>query len=211
MLDLHAVVRDLCPPAALAAARRWRPAKPPALFDGDGALFRRLAAEASVYGEYGCGQSTLWVYGNTDARIVAVDSARAWARSVKSAAPEDDRLDIAWVNLGPVAEWGRPLSYDRRALFPDYVDSIWRRGVAPDLVLIDGRFRVACFLQSLLAAAPGTRLLFDDYFGRPHYRLVEEFTPVAESCGRQACFVTPVRFDRAKAEALKQQFMMVMD
>jgi hypothetical protein len=48
------------------------------------------------------------------------------------------------------------------------VHSPWRRGaVKPDLVLIDGRFRLACFLHPLLAAAPGTPILFDDYTNRP--------------------------------------------
>jgi hypothetical protein len=40
--------------------------------------------------------------------------------------------------------------------------------VKPDLVLINSRFRLACFMHSLLAADPGTPLLFDDYTNRHH-------------------------------------------
>ena len=49
------------------------------------------------------------------------------------------------------------------------------RGLAPDLVLVDGRFRAACFLASLLFARPGAVILFDDYVDRPFYHTVEAF------------------------------------
>src|SRR4051795_7601829 len=59
-------------------------------------------------------------------------------------------------------------------------------GLEPDLVLIHGRFRVACLPPSVLAAPAGTRVLFDDYIGRSKYHVVERFTPVAELVDRAA-------------------------
>ena len=53
-------------------------------------------------------------------------------------------------------------------------------GVQPDLVLVDGRFRVACFLYSLLHMKAGGVILWDDYTNRPEYHSVERFLkPVA--------------------------------
>lgn len=49
--------------------------------------------------------------------------------------------------------------------------------------MIDGRFRVACFLYSLLCAETGTVILFDDYSLRFRYHLVEDFCPKVESHG----------------------------
>ena len=90
--------------------------------------------------------------------------------------------------------------------------SPWRHGpVKPDLVLIDGRFRVACFLHSLLAADAGTPLLFDDYTNRPHYHLVEEFCPIAQSEGRQALFRVPEELDREVIGRELEGFLMVRD
>lgn len=44
------------------------------------------------------------------------------------------------------------------------------------MVLVVGRFRVACFVYSLLCAQTRTIILFDDYANREHYHAVEEFS-----------------------------------
>lgn len=61
----------------------------------------------------------------------------------------------------------------------------------PDLILIDGRFRPACFIQCLLHVKPGTRILFDDYVDRPNYHLVEEFAKPIAYYGNLAEFCVP--------------------
>ena len=53
------------------------------------------------------------------------------------------------------------------------------------MVLIDGRFRVACFLFSLLNAKKDSIIIFDDYMNRSEYHVVEEVLPKYEKCGRQ--------------------------
>jgi len=100
---------------------------------------------------------------------------------------------------------------DHRSRFCSYVASPWRHQVKPDLVLIDGRFRVACFLHSLLNAEPGTRIIFDDYNNRPHYHLVEEFCPTEEREGRQALFLVPDQLDRSAIVAEEERFLYVRD
>ena len=77
--------------------------------------------------------------------------------------------------------------------------------------MIDGRFRVACFLNSLLNADPNTIILFDDYINRPHYHIVEEFLKPTQSCGRQACFVVPKTLNKDKIKEMYNQFLIVMD
>jgi hypothetical protein len=121
------------------------------------------------------------------------------------------RADLHHVDLGPVGEWGRPTSYARRERFGDYFEYIWQGERAPDVVLIDGRFRVACFLTSVLRSAPETSLIFDDYVNRPYYHIVEEILPRREVCGRQALFVTDGGMNKSDAQALLEQFRHVMD
>jgi hypothetical protein len=84
-----------------------------------------------------------------------------------------------------VADWGRPA--DRSALrqWSRYVSTGWaewaRRGCLPDLVLVDGRFRIACCLSVALATAHMASnalprvLLHDVDEKRAHYRDVLEF------------------------------------
>lgn len=181
------------------------------LFDGDDLLFKRYVAGARSYAEYGMGASTLWVLANTTATVHAVDTSRDWVESVRSRARQPDRLQADWIDVGPLGDWGMPLTYARRHHFRDYVEAVWRAPADPEVVLVDGRFRVCCFLHSLLSASAGTRILFDDYHGRPWYKVVEEFVRPAERCGRQAVFVVPEVFDRDAVREAREQFLYVRE
>jgi len=182
------------------------------LFDGDDHMFQREILSCQVYGEYGCGASAVWVAHHTAAKIVSVDSSAEWIAKVElETKSHREKLHIDRVDLGEIAAWGYPTTYRYRSRFHDYVASPWRHGVKPDLVLIDGRFRVACFLHSLLTAESGTRLIFDDYNNRPHYHLVEEFCPVKEREGRQALFLVPDQLDRSAIVVEAEHFLYVRD
>lgn len=180
------------------------------LFDGHDALFRAAIDGVRVYGEYGLGASTLWVDANTSARIVGVETDAQWADRIRAALTRDGH-DIRHVDVGPVAKWGKPRTYRKRRNFIDYVEGPWGSLTKPEAVLIDGRFRVACFLTSLVTADPGTPIIFDDYVGRRTYHLVEEFgAPVAKN-DRQAVFIVPERRDKPAIRALRDQFAMVLE
>jgi hypothetical protein len=60
----------------------------------------------------------------------------------------------------------------------------------PDLILIDGRMRVSCALESLLNLPEGSDcvLYLDDYESRPHYKAIEPFLRDAERIGRSLRF-----------------------
>jgi hypothetical protein len=188
---------------------------PHILFDGDDGLFKAIAPDISTYIEYGCGKSTEWMYRNTQARIFSVDTSRQWANAIMRLALQSegdlDRLNVNWVDVGPVADWGLPLSFAQRDRFKDYTDWPWLMSPNADLVMIDGRFRVCCFLTSLKNAPVGTKILFDDYSDRPFYYLVEEFLPIIERCGRQALFeVTEDGKSRLSDEEI-ERFRYVID
>jgi len=80
-------------------------------------------------------------------------------------------------------------------------------------VLIDGRFRVACFLTSILHAEPPCRILFDDYRKKERYHVVERILSPVDFCGRQALFEVPPRdqLDTGLASTLLDRFAYVMD
>jgi hypothetical protein len=107
------------------------------------------------------------------------------------------------VNIGATKAWGYPEDRSRITRWPSYGSSIWGRlhedGVNPDLVLIDGRFRVACLCCTLLHAAPGTIVLFDDYGKREHYHQVEQLALPRGQHGRMAEFEVPEILDRPLA------------
>jgi hypothetical protein len=182
------------------------------LFDGDSRLFRSLLKKSSCYFEYGCGKSTKWVLENTSTHIYSVDTDKFWCHQVlKSTGPElFSRLKVYYVDVGKTGNWGYPISYSERKNFRKYISGLWGINVNADCVLIDGRFRIACFLETVRKAPVGCRIIFDDYRDRPHYHIAEEFLPVREYCGRQALFEVQ-EGDREKvSESLVQSFQMVM-
>lgn len=182
------------------------------LFAGSDELFKKLVVGANVYAEYGCGDSTIWVANNTRCKIFSVDSSDVWLDKVKRSCINCESVTLHFADVGKVGEWGRPLNYDKHENFDDYTDWFWKQGISPDIVLIDGRFRVCCFLTSLLFAKEGTLIFFDDY-DREQYHFVELFLKPTQTCGRQALFVVPNKklLDFQKINEAIRQFRFVFD
>ena len=60
----------------------------------------------------------------------------------------------------------------------------------PDTILIDGRFRIATFVDVFLRCT-GAVVLFDDYYHRPHYSPVEKLLKPRNRQGWIAQFQIP--------------------
>lgn len=213
---MNKLIEQIAPPFAMSLARKLKVAASPVkkgLFDGDDQAFIALARQAKVYGEYGCGASTRWVATQTRSQIYAVDTAEMWVQSVLENVGSRDSLSLHWVNLGPLADWGRPIGFTKSANFKEYTDWMWPQTQKPDLVLVDGRFRVCCFATSLKQAAEGTTIVFDDYTNRPHYHIVESLLTPSSTCGRQAIFRVPSRNEIAigAVDEMINNFRFVID
>lgn len=72
--------------------------------------------------------------------------------------------------------WGAPANNDNRDLFPGYSSQPFQLidKSKIDTVLIDGRFRVACALSTILECHnnPGLKILIHDFWNRPHYHVL---------------------------------------
>ena len=68
------------------------------LFDGDDSLFKKLCKETKIYGEYGCGQSTVWISKNTNNLILSAETSVFWAEKVKDVVSNNERLKIDYIN-----------------------------------------------------------------------------------------------------------------
>jgi hypothetical protein len=119
------------------------------------------------------------------------------------------------VNIGLTQDWGMPVftkpTRRRVRRWEDYSKAPWRYfraiGQQPDLILVDGRFRVACVLESLLSLSPlsRTQVLLDDYVGRPEYAVVERFADL-QLAGRMAILRPRKLIDRIQVRQLVRQY-----
>ncbi len=123
--------------------------------------------------EYGAGGSTRLAARLGVHQIFSVESDRDYAKKVRRSALADRpalNLTMKAPDIGTTGPWGRPVNNDKFQNWPEYSIGIWNvireSGHTPDLVLVDGRFRVACFAASMIFCKEGTEILFDDFIGR---------------------------------------------
>lgn len=177
-------------------------------------LTQLLEKDVKRYAEFGSGASTLWFMEKMshDAEIVSVESSAQWASEMGMLLMKNGRKgSVNHVDLGTVSGWGVPLGYSQKDKIIEYVELPFRAEKSFDLVYIDGVFRVACFLTSVLSSAPGTRIVFDDYNNRTWYHVVEDILHPVSKKGKQALFIRPERIDDLKIKALRDAFLMVRD
>lgn len=145
-------------------------------------LLQDAMNNASTYLEFGAGNSTRMAAQTTNIHhITVVESDSAFWKekvlSIKSVelAQRTGRLYPHLVNIGPTMEWGYPLDNSFSKQCPLYHSSVFQTDASFDLILVDGRFRIACILHACLSCLDGTKILIHDFFNRPIYFVVWPF------------------------------------
>lgn len=164
-------------------------------------LLKRHLKEARVFLEYGAGGSTILAAKIGVKNIYSVESDEIFLNAVKLKIKSCDyniEIKDCFVDIGKTGDWGYPQEKSCIERWPMYCIAPWkvlqRDNCYPDVILIDGRFRVACFLISLFFSQVGTVILFDDYSDRKEYKIVEKYLIPSEMTGRMAKFITSSNF-----------------
>lgn len=171
-------------------------------------FFLERISRAKTYVEYGCGGSTVLALAESSAKIISVESDPKWAEAVtKEAGKDKERIEICLIDLGEVKEWGYPKL--QRVSGLEYASAPWEKTDYADLVLIDGRYRVACFLKTILSCGPGACVIFEDFYPEKdrNYSEVKKVLEPIGKVGRSAVFRIPKSFDRRLAELTFLSFM----
>jgi len=149
-------------------------------------MFTAAINVATHYLEYGAGGSTkLAAQTPTLSTITSVESDPEFINdhlrgdAAIQAAMQSGRLRFLIADIGPTEAWGYPLDRSKAHLWPNYALCPYLHGYQPDLILIDGRFRVACGLAAALQA-PGATILIHDYSIRPRYKILERFLKIED-------------------------------
>lgn len=138
--------------------------------------FLRARPDARVF-EYGSGASTVWL-ARRCRELVSVEHDGDWLARL---APKLD-------SFGNASLMHRSLGGDGRA----YVDAIREMGGAFDLIVVDGRNRVAC-MQAAIPLLKSDGLLLFDNSGRERYRAGIDGSGLSERHfhGRSYCLPYP--------------------
>lgn len=184
-------------------------------------LDRIFRAGFRRYLEFGTGGSTMKAAGSGFETIVAIDSDLDYVGAVRAHPAVASMIArgaaaILHADIGSTRRWGYPK--DRRSVekWHRYIASPWaefaRRKETPDLVFIDGRFRVACALSvaalALQSALRPMVLFHDMSYMRPEYMGILRYFEVVEQV--DALWLLQLRDDilpaMALADLLAKQF-----
>lgn len=158
---------------------------------------RMAYVEAEVILEYGTGGSTVMAGDMPGKTVFAVESSAEWAQKMRRwfrLNPAQAEVHLHHADVGPTADWGTPTDVATFRRWPGYALGVWDREDFrhPDVVLIDGRFRVGCLLTTAFRISRPVQVLFDDYVPRKVYHAVEDFLAPSGRIGRMARFdLTP--------------------
>ncbi len=169
----------------------------PAMTQAEIELFRQIFIGKKSAVEYGCGGSTALALELGVQEIWSIDSNLDWLDKIRqhpSTAPAvlANKLNLLHIDLGPTAKWGFPADKSKVGNWPLYAAKVWgdlgEKSQDIDIVLVDGRFRVACVLAALVFARPDALIVVHD-FTRDSYQAVHEFCTVAALCDSLALLV----------------------
>lgn len=156
------------------------------LLPNDKQLFYKYLDSATTYFEFGSGGSTFQAAQRENIKaIYSVESDSQWTAKLKAALADKSNINYICINMKTAPN---ALGYPGRGStledWKKYSDSIvildagLREKV--DLVLIDGRFRVACALKCFDTISDSCVVIFDDFLNRPHYNVVLNYYEIVE-------------------------------
>jgi hypothetical protein len=162
--------------------------------------------------EFGAGGSTTLALKLGVRNLVSVESDAAWigriqADEAAARALDDARLKLYHADIGPIGMFGGPAKASLPHYWPNYHSKPWQYidTGALDLVLIDGRFRVACIVEAIMRVDRRTVLAIHDFWNRPAYHRVLPFLTEIDRCETLGLFCVKQDFDRLSAQRLLDQ------
>jgi len=165
-------------------------------------FFLEKIKKSKFYFEYGSGASTL-VANNLNKKFVSVELDKNYYFELKKRIKNNK---IKYYSIGPVGEFSYPIFKFKKKII-NYIQSInvyLSKKKYPDLILVDGRFRVACCLNILLQVQKKSlkvSIILDDYKKRKNYRILDKFFKI-KKIGRMAFLQTSKK--KASDEILKK-------
>lgn len=132
-------------------------------------FLNRFNRNKTLYLEYGCGVSTL-IAGLRAKKAISIEGSLEWYQNTSKLLQHyklDKTVELRHANIGPTAWLSYPIFNNATA--HNYCIKSLKADELFDLILIDGRFRVACAAHAYHRLNHKGTLLVHDYRGRHHY------------------------------------------
>ena len=173
----------------------------PHLKPADKLLFYKYLKNASNYLEYGSGGSTYQAFLCTNIdHIISVESDQKWIDKIQNEIDNTnniknaDKINFKFIDM-KIGDngWGHPgidSTKEERAKYSNVICELDKEIVDKiDLILIDGRFRVACALKCFSKIKEDCFIIFDDFLERNHYHIILDYYDIIEKTSNNSMVV----------------------
>jgi hypothetical protein len=183
----------------------------PRMSDVEIRLFECLLRCSDRYLEFGSGGSTCLASDLVHTSVTSIDSCPEWIEKVRrDCEHKKTRLapEMIHIDIGPTGGWGMPMDVRRREKWPNYHRQPWTvpATLGADLYLVDGRFRVACFMQIILHCELRSSIMIHDYTSRTHYHVISKVAREIANAGELAVFQPLDGHIRSRAFDILRQY-----
>lgn len=179
-------------------------------------LFVKSISESKEYLEFGSGGSTFIVLRTTKANVVSIESDINWInhmRDNKTIFEEEQfcRLKFVHIDIGEISSMGMPKDKSKIETYPKYSEEIFKildknKIDKIDTILIDGRFRVACTLNTILNCNKNTKIIIHDFFNREEYHIVLNYLDIIEKADTLGIFKLKENINKDEISKLIEQY-----
>lgn len=168
-------------------------------------FFINALEKSKFYLEYGSGTSTI-IADKLKKKFISIETDEKFYNFML------DEMNINNIKLKKfsfVGDFSTPLLFGVRKYFlkqkaidysENFVNSLILNNTYPDLILIDGRYRVLCALKLhniFIELDQFPTIILDDYNDRPYYKVLEKFYEI-KIIGRFAILMSPIKGDVTK-------------
>ena len=165
-------------------------------------LLEELVNSDCIYLEFGCGGSTAIAARQKVKKLYSIETDAEWISKCQSHSEIANmislgRAKIIHIDIGRLRRWGKPATKDRQFIWVAYSAGVWQELTElPNLILVDGRWRVACALQALWRCGDNARILVHDWNQRERYHELLEFADIDKHVGSLVSLVPKPDRDR---------------
>jgi hypothetical protein len=190
----------------------------PHLANNDLKMFYKYLNKSTNYFEYGSGGSTYQASIRTNIqKIYSVESDRDWHLKLKNIFKNKNNIHFIYNEMDTKPNtWGNPGPKSNKTQWINYsnyitlLDEESKKKI--DLVMIDGRFRVACCLKCFSAINNDCFIAFDDFLNRPHYHIVLNFYDIVEKTSDNRMVILKKKKDvESVPDELIQKYELLKD
>ena len=149
-------------------------------------IFYKYLDKSTSYLEYGSGGSTYQASLRTNIKsIISVESDLQWHDKLQTLIPNKEHIVFKYCDMQTLPDtWGYPGAKSTPTDWIKYSNVICDLDKAVsnsiDLILIDGRFRVACCLKCFEHINDTCYIAFDDFLDRSYYHIVLNYYDIVE-------------------------------